>query len=200
MSREDKNDELVNLDLDLSKWSDEDWTKFKIKIKKIALNEGFNNEDAEDIASETIVRIWKKRKNSAGKKSSFWWSLGFLKYIFREYWKKIERKRKEVDIDIVDPAQVAAHTKNSDDYFKITELREENAARKACAEECIKKISPEKWKLYYDYYLTNADDKSRRKDMAEKLGIKETALRKRIFDIKQDITGCLTNCIKRKGY
>lgn len=200
MPEENKTDKLSNLDLDLSKWSDDNWLKIRKEFITILRRKGISSEIAEDIADETISRIWEKRENAVRKENSYWWSLGFLKNVIKENWKKIKRTRNEVEIDILDQTQASSNVKNSKDFFIIEEEQKKNAAREICLKECIQKLPAEKRQLYYDYFIESGANKALREEIAKRLGIKDGALRKRIHDIKKVITKCVKSCVKKNKY
>ena len=71
--------------------------------------------------------------------------------------------------------------------------------RDVCLRHCLKRLSPEDGKLLLDYYAADGRAKiERRRELAERLGISENALRIRLHRLRATLKACMDDCLKEK--
>ena len=79
------------------------------------------------------------------------------------------------------------------------ENQEENTAKEECLESCLQKLDSEKRELVRNYYSKQKQAKiDHRSKLAEDLGISLSALRVRVFRIRESLEKCIDRCLESK--
>jgi RNA polymerase sigma factor (sigma-70 family) len=151
---------------------------------------------AEECADETFNRVAQKICEGA----KFWaddpysYFHGVALNILREYWRSPEQMAKT--LEEVAPSQALSADPEELMLREIGHLEKERMLE--CLNQCLQKLPPESFHLITRYHQgEGAQDKVRRKELANALGIPLNALRIRAYRIRIEIEECVKNCLKR---
>ena len=140
---------------------------------------------AEELVDETLNRVAKKIAGGEELRNLMAYSHGVAKMVWLEYLKKPGTNRGSFDDVPPTPASGADEINRKE--------------RQACFYKCLREIPIGEARLFVEYL--HHDDRSNidvRKEMAERLGITQTALRIRIFRIKNKLSDCVKKCLGEK--
>jgi len=71
--------------------------------------------------------------------------------------------------------------------------------RDVCLRHCLKQLPPEDAELLLEYYADDGRAKiERRRELAERLGISENALRIRLHRLRATLKACMDDCLKEE--
>jgi len=134
--------------------------------------------DAEELADETINRVTLKApevaKEYVGDPALYFYGVAQKIYL--------ESLRKHL------PAVVPAAPAGSDEIEREHE----------CLERCLEQLSPGRRELVLEYYQNDKGEKiDYRKQLAQKLGIAQNALRIRAHRIRATLQQCVEECLKQ---
>lgn len=144
---------------------------------RIFVSKGFN--DAEDMADEVIDRVASRlpeiRATYVGEPARYFY--GVARYLILE-----RSRRRETTTDELPVLPPEPDDRHSDEY--------------ECLLKCLKFLSPDKQDLIIDYYLYHGHEKiEHHKTMAKELGITDTALRGRAFQVRSRLEKCIADCV-----
>lgn len=144
---------------------------------RIFVSKGFS--DAEDMADEVMDRVASRlaeiRATYVGEPARYFY--GVARYLILE-----RRRRRETTTDELPVAPPETNDRHSDEY--------------ECLLKCLKFLAPDKRELIVEYYLYQGHDKiEHHKAMAHELGITDSALRGRAFQLRSRLEKCISNCV-----
>jgi DNA-directed RNA polymerase specialized sigma24 family protein len=169
----------------------------KIRRKLVKLFEWRGCAHAEECADETFNRVAQKvcEGTSIWADDPYSYFHGVALNVLREYWKSAEQTEKTLE----EMAQIQGLSADPEDLLsRETEQRVKERLLE-CLNQCLQKLPPNNLHLITRYHLgEEALDKSRRKVLAQSLGIPLNALRIRAYRIRVAVEECVRNCIERE--
>ena len=169
----------------------------KIRRKLVKMFEWRGCAHAEECADETFNRVAQKicEGTSIWTNDPYSYFHGVALRVLKEYWRSVEQTAKTLE----DVAQIQDLSVDPEDLMlRETEQREKERLIE-CLNLCLQKLPPESLHLITRYHQgEKALDKSRRKELAQSLGIPINALRIRAYRIRAAIEECVENCFNRE--
>ena len=107
--------------------------------------------------------------------------------VLKEHWREPEREL--AAFDDLQPWQAPAHDPHEEKQRALEQSAKE--ARLNCLDGCVERLPVEHLSLIARYHEAEGSDKTRRKALAESLGIPMNALRIRAFRIRAGLEGCV---------
>jgi RNA polymerase sigma factor (sigma-70 family) len=168
----------------------------KIRRKLVKLFEWRGCAHAEECADETFNRVARKIAEGTSIRADDPYSYfhGVALNVLREYWRSAKRAANtieevaQVEVLLVDPEDL---------LLRETEQREKDRLLEYL-DHCLQKLSPESLQLITNYHQgEGASDKTRRKELAQSLGIPLNALRIRAYRIRSAIEECVKKRLER---
>jgi RNA polymerase sigma factor (sigma-70 family) len=168
----------------------------KIRRKLVKLFEWRGCAHAEECADETFNRVAQKiyEGTSIWADDPYSYFHGVALNVLREYWRSSEQTEKTLE----EMAQIQGLSEDPEDLLsRETEQRKKESLLE-CLNQCLQKLPPDSLHLITRYHQgEEAMDKSRRKELAQSLGIPLNALRIRAYRIRIEIEKCVENCFER---
>lgn len=148
--------------------------------------------DPESLADETINRIIRKLPTFAdsyvGDKEKIFYA--YANFVRLEYL----RKRANNENSVINFVSLINYLQSQNQ----SELDAELDRTYHCLSICLQEHPPDKQKLFISYYLVEKSNKvNHHEKLAEEFGLSLSALRKKIFDMKQKLLDCIKNCLKK---
>jgi RNA polymerase sigma factor (sigma-70 family) len=152
----------------------------RIRLRLIIFFAGKLFVNAEDLADETLDRVAQKvqEKDFSHQSSVDSYIYSVARYI------ALESNREKILFDEL-PTEISVSTADTS----------ANHRQMNFLENCLSQLSPLNRRIFIEYYLIaekNAD--SLRQQLADEIGISLTALRVRIYRIRQILMNCVKNC------
>jgi RNA polymerase sigma factor (sigma-70 family) len=167
-----------------------------IRRKLVKLFEWRGCVHAEECADETFNRVAQKIYDGTAiwANDPYSYFHGVALNVLREYWRSAEQTAKTLD----EVAQIQDLSVDPEDLLsRETEQREKERLLEYL-NQCLQKLPPESLHLITRYHQgEETQDKSRRKVLAQSLGIPLNALRIRAYRIRIEIEECVKNCLER---
>jgi len=173
----------------LLEWLDRDreragqkYELIRLRLIKIFVCRGCSS--AEELADETLDRVARKVEEIAegylGDPALYFY--GVAEKIYLEY-----GKRSRLSVPLLG------------DVAERNQPAETEDTRYACLDQCIKNLSQPNRELILLYYGHNhgKDKIDKRKELAEKWGIRANALRIRAHRIRESLKKCVSDCLQR---
>jgi RNA polymerase sigma factor (sigma-70 family) len=168
----------------------------KIRRKLMKMFEWRGCVHAEECADETFNRVAQKICDG----TSIWtddpysYFHGVALNVLREYWRSAEQAAKTLE----EMAQIQDRSVDPEDLLLHETEQRKKERLLECLNRCLQKLPPESLHLITKYHQgEEATDKTRRKELAQSLGIPLNALRIRAFRIRAAIEECVKNCLER---
>jgi RNA polymerase sigma factor (sigma-70 family) len=168
----------------------------KIRRKLVKMFEWRGCVHAEECADETFNRVAQKICDG----TSIWtddpysYFHGVALNVLREYWRSAEQTAKTLE----EMAQIQDRSVDPEDLLLHETEQRKKERLLECLNRCLQKLPPESLHLITKYHQgEEATDKTRRKELAQSLGIPLNALRIRAFRIRAAIEECVKNCLER---
>lgn len=167
------NDFLIRLEPD-PLTDEERYSRLRLKLIKFFVWK--RCEEPERLADETVVRVINlfNQGEEIRPENPYAYVYAVARVVYLEY------VRERIKREPVAPNYPQIEIAESDDQ--------------ECQAECLLKLSPDKVKLIQMYY----EGGDRRETLAQDYGISISVFRLRIYRIKQELTACREECIKRK--
>ncbi|HJQ27005.1 MAG TPA: hypothetical protein VKA60_24165 [Blastocatellia bacterium] len=152
------------------------YEKIRCWLMRICRARGRSEAQAEEIADEVITRVVRKLPEIIatyeGPREPYFY--GVLRNVLRE----------------PDPPPPAPPPAPSPDDLDEKERRDQ------CLEHCLQQQSPDDQQLLRDYYTDDGRAKiERRRQLAERLGLSDNALRIRLCRLRAALKGCIEDCL-----
>lgn len=143
---------------------------------------------AENAADEVINRLAKKLESGKQLENVNTYALGIARLVTLELRKSPEQKTSN------ELPEIATEP--------IEENEPESAAELSCLNSCLDEITAEKKEIIVGYYKGERREKiENRKNIAEKLGIPQNALRSRAVRLRGKLEACIKKCMQiKKGW
>src|SRR5262249_49139479 len=142
---------------------------------------------AEDLADETINRAIRQLPSIEGSYEGdpAKYIQGIARYVALEYFnRQVKRYGGPVPEDSPDPSQPDA-----------LDEEDEREALSKCLRHCLKKLKPEKRKMFILYYREGTRlNRDHRRSLAEQFGCSINALRIQIHRLNEDLRLCIADC------
>lgn len=142
---------------------------------------------AEDLADETINRAIRQLPSieSSYEGDPAKYIQGIARFVALEYFNRQAKKEAgPPPEDIPDPSQTVA-----------LDEEDEREELSRCLRHCLKKLKPEKRKMFILYYREgNRLNREHRKALAEQLGCSINALRIQMHRLNEELRQCITDC------
>jgi DNA-directed RNA polymerase specialized sigma24 family protein len=167
----------------------------KIRQKLVKMFQWRGCTSAEECADETFNRVAQKICEGATlwANNPYSYFHGVALNVLREYWRSPEQMAETLE-DIA-PAQVLSEDPEDLMFREMGHVEKEHLLE--CLNRCLQKLTPENFGLITKYHQgEEAQDKVRRKELANALGIPLNALRIRAYRIRVEIVECIKNCQK----
>jgi DNA-directed RNA polymerase specialized sigma24 family protein len=169
----------------------------KIRQKLVKLFEWRGCLHAEECADETFNRVAQKicEGTSIWTNDPYSYIHGVALNVLREYWRSAEQTAKTLEV----AAQIHGLSVDPEDLLLIETEQKEKERLLECLSRCLQKLSPESLYLITRYHQGEEEvqDKARRKELAQSLGIPLNALRIRAYRIRVAIEECVKKCLER---
>ena len=168
----------------------------KIRQKLLKLFEWRGCPHAEECADETFNRVAQKISEgiSIWTNDPYSYFHGVALNVLREYWRSAEQTAKTFE----EVAQIHGLLVDPEDLLLLETEQREKERLLECLNCCLQKLSPESLHLITRYHQgEETQDKARRKELAQSLGIPLNALRIRAYRIRSAIEECVKNCLER---
>lgn len=159
----------------------------KIRRKLITLFDWRGAADPQQLADDTIDRVARKLEGGIEIASAdpYRYFSGVAAFVFRETLKA----RKTVSFNsaiAVDPP------------VEVEEATEEHDIRMSCLDRCLGLLPAEQRDLILAYHEGDKRDRiQNRASLATRLGLTQTALRIRVHRIRENLEGCMADCLDR---
>ena len=157
-----------------------------LRLKLIRFFEWRGCARPEDLADESIDRVGRRLAGGEQIRSaaSGAYFLGVARYVLREWWLEARRGAPLDDrLDVADPSPATVDI-------------EAEEPRAVCLERCLGALPPESRSLVLAYYEHDGGAKiSRRRELADRLGIGPSALRLRVHRLRVLLEGCVMGCL-----
>ena len=138
----------------------------------------------EDHADETLTRIARKLGGGEVIQQVETYALGVARYVL------LESMRRTVETSLNDDVPEPASDEEGQE--------EGEEARVRCMESCLSSFSGSDRDLILTYYLGERRGRiDARRALADRLGIPVSALRIRVFRLRQRLHGCVLGCVER---
>jgi RNA polymerase sigma factor (sigma-70 family) len=133
---------------------------------------------SEELADETINRVARKVKDIAGTYvgDPALYFYGVAKMVYLEHLRRIP------DV-LPDPTPQST---------------ERDEARYECLQQCIGQLTPDNRELILAYYGEEQTNEDRRKELAERMGMKPNALWVRAHRMREKLRRCVSECFKNR--
>jgi RNA polymerase sigma factor (sigma-70 family) len=168
----------------------------KIRRKLVKMFEWRGCAHAEECADETFNRVAQKicEGTSIWTDDPYSYFHGVALNVLREYLRSAEQTAKTLQ----EAAQIQDTAVNLEDLLLRETERREKERLLECLNQCLQKLPPESLHLITSYHQgEGTPDKTRRKELAQSLGIPLNALRIRAYRIRAAIEECVKNCLER---
>jgi len=145
--------------------------------------------EPEELANTTFDRVAKKLpkiiETYVGPPDPYFFSVAY--YVYKE------DLRKPIAMPLPDIDLSAAPVPDVEEEF-------EKDALYSCLQECMEELSQSNRLMIRDYYYGERQEKiRRRKELAERMGIKLSNLRLKAQRVRNALKKCIVECMKRKG-
>ncbi len=171
---------LSRLDDDAEKYE-----ALRLKLCRFFVWRGCSNVHADELADESFDRIAAKMEEGVEVESVS----AYILQIARFVWLEFSRKNKEDNFGDEMPVQIVQPS-----------FGKETDARLVCLRKCVREIAPENddRKMLIGYYDSTFGDKlkNQRKKLAEKFGIKQNALKVKMFRLREKLENCIKDCLE----
>ena len=155
------------------------------------------HDDAEDWASETFKRVLQalERDKTQLTTNIEAYVSGFATKIIHEARKQVSRR----GIPLDDLPAAKEPRSISPEELLIACSEEEDLRR--CCKQCLDELHRSDRKMLISYYDLGLDEKLKevREHMARSLGLTNSQLRKRIFNLRKKPEACIKNCLARRN-
>ncbi|HZF41660.1 MAG TPA: sigma-70 family RNA polymerase sigma factor [Blastocatellia bacterium] len=142
---------------------------------------------AEDLADETINRAIRQLPSIEGSYEGdpAKYIQGIARFVALEYFnRQVKRYGGPAPEDLPDPSRPGA-----------PDEEDEREALSKCLRHCLKKLKPEKRKMFILYYREgNRLNRDHRRSLAEQLGCSINALRLQMHRLNEELRLCITDC------
>lgn len=169
----------------------------KIRRKLVKLFEWRGCAHAEECADETFNRVAQKicEGTTIWADDPYSYFHGVALNVLKEYWRSFEQTAKTLE----EMAQLRGLSVDPEDLLlRETEQREQERLLE-CLNRCLRKLPPESLHLITRYHQgEESPNKTRRKELAQSLGIPLNALRIRAYRIRASIEECVEKCLERE--
>jgi RNA polymerase sigma factor (sigma-70 family) len=167
-----------------------------IRRKLVKLFEWRGCGHAEECTDETFNRVAQKicEGTTIWADDPYSYFHGVALNVLREYWRSFEQTAKTLE----EMAQIQDLSVDPEDLLSRETEQWEKERLLECLNQCLQKLPPESLHLISEYHLgEEARDKSRRKELAQSLGIPLNALRIRAYRIRVEIEECVRKRLER---
>ena len=169
----------------------------RIRQKLVKLFEWRGCVHAEECADETFNRVAQKvcEGTSIWADDPYSYFHGVALNVLREYWRSAEQTAKTLE----EAAQIQDLSVDPEELLSREMEQKKKERLLECLNRCLQKLPPESLHLITRYHQgEEALDKTRRKELAQSLGIPLNALRIRAYRIRAAIEECVENCLERE--
>ena len=170
----------------------------KIRQKLVKLFEWRGCAHAEECADETFNRVAQKicEGTSIWTDEPYSYFHGVALNVLREYWRSVEQAAKALE----EAAQIQEASVDPDGLLSRESEQREKERLLECLNRCLKQLPPESINLITRYHQgEGTPDKTRRKELAQLLGIPLNALRIRAYRIRGAVEECVKKCLERES-
>ena len=155
------------------------------------------HEDGEDLADETLKRVLLvlEREEIQITTSIEAFISGFATNIIHEVRRRSSQR--EIPLDDLPPAKEPRFTSPEELLLACSE--EEDL--RACFKQCLNELHRSDRAMLISYYDLEPDEKLKevRERMARSLGLTNSQLRKRTFNLRKELEACIKNCLARQN-
>jgi DNA-directed RNA polymerase specialized sigma24 family protein len=151
----------------------------------------------EEYADRTIDRVTRKIDEGVELRVTdpYLYFHGVALNVLMEHWREPEREL--AAFDDLKPWQAPSHDPHEERDRALQSAEEEH--RLGCLERCIHELPSDHVNLISQYHEAEGSNKTRRKRLAESLGIPMNALRIRAYRIRSGLEACIEECLKSAG-
>lgn len=170
---------LSKLDDDAGKYE-----VLRLKLCRFVVRRGCSNVHADELADESFDRIAAKMEEGVIVEIA----LAYILQIARFVWLEFSRENNEDNFGDEMPVQIV-----QPNFGKETD------ERIVCLRKCVCEIAPENddRKMLIGYYDSTFGDKLKNqiKKLAEKFGIRQNALKVKMFRLREKLENCIKECL-----
>ncbi|MEQ1921101.1 MAG: sigma-70 family RNA polymerase sigma factor [Pyrinomonadaceae bacterium] len=168
-----------------------DYDELRKMLVRYSRIKGFSQEDAEDIASETISRVIERVNKDTEYKieEPVAYFVMTARHLMSSKWRS---KKTNPRMESLEGVEVVQSEGNNilDDLVE----NEKSEQYKACMEKCLDTLSSESRQIIVEYYQ---NPRVKREQLAIKFDISVSTLRVKVYRIKERLQQCLKSCLEK---